>query len=169
MGVTISTGLLVLKISNMKKYCYIENGEVVRANQELPKSWKNVSNFYLLPEPMLKTYGWLPLVIENENKPVFVSSSYIIEEDGVREVIVTRDKTVEEMQEEAVKESEMQWYQVRSQRDEMLKESDLLVLIDKWEFLPLERKEEIRNYRQALRNIPQTFQDPSEVVWPNLS
>lgn len=153
----------------MKKYCYIENGEVVLANQELPKSWKNVSNFYLLPDSMLKTYGWMPLVVENENKPVFVSSSYIVAENVVREVIVTRDKTQQEMQEEAAKELEMGWYQVRSQRDEKLKESDLLVLIDKWEFLPLERKEEIRNYRQALRDIPQTFQDPSEVVWPNLS
>lgn len=153
----------------MQKYCYIENGEVVRANQELPKVWENVSNFYLLPESMLKTYGWLPLVIENENKPVFVSSSYIIEENVVREVIVTRDKTVEEIEEEAAKELEMQWHQVRSQRDEMLKQSDLLVLIDKWETLSPEKKEEIRNYRQALRDIPQTFQDPSEVIWPNLS
>lgn len=153
----------------MQKYCYIENGEVVRANQDLPKVWENVSNFYLLPDSMLKTYGWLPLVIENENKPVFVSSSYIIEENVVREVIVTRDKTVEEIEEEAAKELEMQWHQVRSQRDEMLKQSDLLVLIDKWETLSPEKKEEIRNYRQALRDIPQTFQDPSEVIWPNLS
>jgi len=153
----------------MQKYCYIENGEVVRANQELPNVWKNVSNFYLLPESMLKTYGWLPLTVENENRPVFVSSSYIIEEDGVREVIVTRDKTVEEIEEEAAKELEMQWHQVRSQRDELLKQSDLLVLIDKWETLTEERKEEIRVYRQALRDIPQTFQDPSEVIWPNLS
>lgn len=153
----------------MQKYCYIENGEVVRANQELPKVWKNVSNFYLLPDSMLKTYGWLPLVIENENKPVFVSSSYIIEEDGVREVIVTRDKTVEEIEEEAAKELEMQWRQIRNQRDELLKQSDLLVLIDKWETLTEERKEEIRIYRQALRDIPQGFERPEDVVWPNLS
>lgn len=153
----------------MKKYCYIENGEVVRANQELPNVWKNVSNFYLLPESMLKTYGWLPLVIENENKPIFVSSSYIIEEDVVREVIVTRDKTVEEIEEEAAKELEMQWYQVKSNRDELLKNSDILVLIDRWEPLSTERKEEIRTYRQALRDIPQAFQNPTEVVWPNLS
>ena len=153
----------------MQKYCYIENGEVVRANQELPNVWKNVSNFYLLPESMLKTYGWLPLVIENENKPVFVSSSYIIEENVVREVIVTRDKTLEEIEEDAAKELEMQWHQVKSNRDELLKNSDILVLIDRWEPLSTARKEEIINYRQALRDIPQTFQDPTQVVWPNLS
>jgi hypothetical protein len=153
----------------MQKYCYIENNEITLINQDLPVNWKNVSNFYLLPDSMLKTYGWLPLTVENENKPVFVSSSYIIEENVVREVIVTRDKTVEEIEEEAAKELEMQWYQIRNQRDELLKQSDLLVLIDKWENLTEERKEEIRVYRQALRDIPQGFERPEDVVWPNLS
>jgi|688.fasta_scaffold180097_2 hypothetical protein len=153
----------------MKKYCYIENGEVVLANQELPEVWKNVSNFHTLPDPILKAYGWLPLIVENENKSVFVSSSYIIEENVVREIIITRDKTQEEIIEEQQKELEMAWYQVRSQRDEMLKQSDLLVLIDKWELLTEERKQEIRNYRQALRDIPENFQTPEDVVWPQLS
>ena len=152
----------------MKKYCYIENGEVVLANQELPEVWKNVSNFYLLPDQILKTYGWLPLVVETASKPVFVSSNYTIEENVVREIIVTRDKTQEEIEEEAAKELEMAWYQVRSQRDEMLKQSDLFVLIDKWELLTEERKQEIRNYRQALRDIPQAFENPEDVVWPQL-
>lgn len=152
----------------MKKYCYIENGEVVLANQELPEVWKNVSNFYLLSDEILKTYGWLPLIVENENKSVFVSSSYIIEENFVREIIVTRDKTQEEIEEEAAKELEMAWHQVRSQRDEMLKQSDLLVLIDKWELLTEEKKQEIRNYRQALRDIPQAFESPEDVIWPQL-
>ena len=153
----------------MKKYCYIENGELTLINQDLPNVWKNVSNFYLLPGEIVKTYGWLPLVVENENKPVFVSSSYVIEENLVREVIVTRDKTQEEIEEEAVRELEMGWNLVRSQRDEMLQQSDLLVLIDKWETLSEERKNEIRIYRQALRDIPQTFETPESVVWPELS
>lgn len=153
----------------MQKYCYIENGEIVQINQDLPNVWKNVSNFYLLPDEIIKTYGWLPLVVENENKSVFVSSSYVIEENLVREVIVTRDKTQEEIEEEAVRELEIGWNQVRSQRDEMLQQSDLLVLIDKWETLSEERKNEIRIYRQALRDIPQTFETPESVVWPELS
>lgn len=153
----------------MQKYCYIENGEITLINQDLPKVWKNVSNFYLLPDEIVKTYGWLPLVVENENKPVFVNSSYIIEENVVREVIVTRDKTEQEIEEEAARELEMGWYQVRSQRDEKLKQSDLFVLIDKWELLTEERKQEIRVYRQALRDVPQNFETPEDVVWPNLS
>jgi hypothetical protein len=160
--------LQVRKISNMKKYCYINNNEIVLINQDLPETWKNVSNFHLLPETILKDYGWLPLTIETENKPVFVSSSYIIEENIIREVIVTREKTNEEIQEEAQKQIEQEWYQVRSQRDELLKQSDVLVLIDRWEILSAERQDEIRAYRQALRDVPNNFNDPSEVVWPNL-
>jgi hypothetical protein len=152
----------------MKKYCYIENNEIVLINQDLPVNWKNVSNFYTFPDDILKTYGWLPLTVETENKPVFVSSNFIIEEDRVREVIVTRDKTPEEIEEEQNKELEMQWHQIRNRRDNLLKQSDLLVLIDKWETLTEERKEEIRVYRQALRDIPQSFESPEDVVWPNL-
>jgi len=153
----------------MKKYCYIKNNEVSLINQDLPKVWENISNFYALPDNILKTYGWLPLVIETENKPVFVSSEYIIEEDRVREIITTRDKNQEEINEDLKRETESQWHQIRSQRDELLKHSDLLVLIDKWESYSLERQEEIKNYRQALRDLPQNFQNPFEVVWPDLS
>lgn len=152
----------------MQKYCYIENGEIVQINQDLPKVWKNVSNFYLLPDEIVKTYGWLPLVIETENKPVFIRSNYVIEENLVREIIETRDKTNEELAEDNQKELEEEWRQVRNQRDELLKQSDLLVLIDKWELLTEERKQEIRNYRQTLRNIPQNFESPFNVIWPNL-
>jgi hypothetical protein len=153
----------------MKKYCYIENNEITLINQDLPVNWKNVSNFYTFPDDILKTYGWLPLTVENENKPVFVSSSYIIEENFIREVIVTRDKTEQEIEEDAARELEMGWSQVRNQRDGMLQQSDLFVLIDRWETLTEERKQEIRVYRQALRDIPQSFESPEDVVWPNLS
>lgn len=153
----------------MQKYCYIENGEVVQIYEDLPQVWKNVSNFYLLPDEIIKTYGWLPLIVENENKPVFVSSNYVIEENVVREVIVTRDKTEKEIEEDAARELEIGWTQIRSQRDEMLKQSDLFVLIDKWELLTEEQKQEIRVYRQALRDIPQNFETPEDVVWPSLS
>jgi hypothetical protein len=63
----------------------------------------------------------------------------------------------------------MAWSQVRSQRDEKLKNSDLFVLIDRWELLTEERKQEIRVYRQTLRDVPQSFETPEDVVWPELS
>lgn len=153
----------------MKKYCYIEDNKVVLINQELPSEWATVSNFNSLPDDILKTYGWLPLVIEMDNKEVFVRSEYIIEDNIVREIIETRDKTEEEIKEDERKELELSWYQVRSQRDELLRNSDILVLVDRWESLSIERQTEIKNYRQALRDITNNFQNPLDVIWPELS
>lgn len=53
--------------------------------------------------------------------------------------------------------------QIKKQRDELLVEADALVNtaldqgIDEAPF---------RQYRQALRDIPQTFSDPETVTWP---
>ncbi len=54
------------------------------------------------------------------------------------------------------------WDTVRQKRDELIKSSD-------WIFLPdvtLKNKESWLTYRQALRDLPQNFEDPSEVIWP---
>jgi hypothetical protein len=54
------------------------------------------------------------------------------------------------------------WETIRQKRDELIKSSD-------WIFLPdvaLKNKEAWLAYRQALRDIPQNFKDPSEVIWP---
>ena len=54
------------------------------------------------------------------------------------------------------------WETIRQKRDELIKSSD-------WIFLPdvtLQNKESWLTYRQALRDLPQTFSDPSEVIWP---
>jgi hypothetical protein len=155
-------------INNVMKYCHVKNNEIIEKDVSLPVNWENVSNFYVLPNDILKTYGWIPYEKVSENKPIFVSSSLEILEDKVVETFITRDKTQEELNAETEQEIINKWTEVREQRNELLKQSDILVLIDNWESLSLERQNEIRNYRQALREIPQTFQSPFEVVWPSL-
>jgi hypothetical protein len=54
------------------------------------------------------------------------------------------------------------WEQIRQQRDSLLKESDWVGLSD----VEISNKQAWLDYRQALRDIPQTFSNPSEVVWP---
>ena len=52
---------------------------------------------------------------------------------------------------------------VRSERNYLLSQTD-------WIFAPdvsLKNKEAWLTYRQALRDLPQNFSDPSEVVWPD--
>jgi hypothetical protein len=122
-----------------------------------------------LPDSLLKIYGWLPLTVESENKPVLVSSQYVIEENGVKEIIVTRDKTLEEINEELEKETEQKWEEVRNKRNQLLNESDFLLLLDRWNTFSTEKQNEILSYRQTLRDLPQNFQNPDEIVWPNLS
>ncbi|MCF6438164.1 phage tail assembly chaperone [Pseudoalteromonas luteoviolacea] len=58
------------------------------------------------------------------------------------------------------------WVTVRSKRDNLLVESDLLVLraLENTQSVPTE----LSDYRQALRDLPTHYPTPSEVVWPTL-
>jgi hypothetical protein len=54
------------------------------------------------------------------------------------------------------------WITVRAIRDLLLKESDWTTSSD----APVANKEAWLEYRQALRDLPETYSDPNEVVWP---
>ena len=56
------------------------------------------------------------------------------------------------------------WEQIRSQRDAFLTASDWAAFPDA---TPKPSKEAWIAYRQALRDLPQTFSSPEEVVFPN--
>lgn len=55
------------------------------------------------------------------------------------------------------------WEQIRSRRDFLLKDSDWSAMPDA---NPKPSKEAWLTYRQSLRDIPQTFANTGEVVWP---
>ena len=54
------------------------------------------------------------------------------------------------------------WEQIRVQRDGLLAASDWTALKD----VKLSNEQAWLDYRQALRDIPTTFANPFEVVWP---
>ena len=56
------------------------------------------------------------------------------------------------------------WEQIKSKRNDLLKESDWIDLPNS----PSKNKEAWLDYRQKLRDIPQNFKKPEDVVWPNL-
>jgi hypothetical protein len=58
------------------------------------------------------------------------------------------------------------WIEIRLQRDNLLRNSDIDVLSDKWALMTIEQQTAWTNYRQALRNIPQTYTDANKIVWP---
>lgn len=152
----------------MNLYCYTENGEVVGSVQELPVNWRNISNFNILDNETLKTYGWLPYESVSEGREIVVSTVREILEDKVVETIITRDRTPEELQEIENIEIQNKWNNIRSQRDELLKQSDIYVLVDRWNSMDLDKQQEWSNYRQQLRDLPENFSNPDDVVFPDI-
>jgi hypothetical protein len=151
----------------MKKYCYIKDGNIILAAQDLPINFENVSNFHVLDDESLKNYGWLPYERISEDKPIFVSSSYEILEDKVIEHYITRDPTEDETIIGLENEKQNKWNEVRIKRNELLSESDVYVVSDRWEEMDTENKQKWSLYRKQLRDIPQTFNDPESVEYPN--
>lgn len=155
----------------MKRFAYIENNEVKQVG-ELPTNWGNVSNFYLLnPEDetemsIIKQNGWLPVETISENKEIQEKIEYIIEENVVKEIITTRDKLQEEIDRENQPAIESKWHSVRIKRNNLLRESDIEILPDKWENMDLDVKASWSLYRKQLRDIPQIFSNPDEIIWP---
>ena len=58
------------------------------------------------------------------------------------------------------------FYEVRKKRNKLLQESDWMIAkaVEKEE----EITEELKNYRQTLRDIPEIYDNPDDVVWPLL-
>lgn len=56
------------------------------------------------------------------------------------------------------------WKRIRITRNELLQQSDFYLMID----YPINEicRQEIMIYRQKLRDIPQNYQSPFEVIWP---
>lgn len=61
-----------------------------------------------------------------------------------------------------------EWASVRERRNALLAASDVLVLPDRWSSFTPSQQETIARYRQTLRDIPQSFVDPKEVVFPDM-
>ena len=57
------------------------------------------------------------------------------------------------------------WRKIRKERNQLLKDSDYIMFPDIT--ISAEKKEEWETYRQALRDIPQDYDSPDEVVYPD--
>ena len=57
------------------------------------------------------------------------------------------------------------WDMIRTQRDRLISKTDWSQLDD----IPVEIKDKYKEYRQALRDVPQSFSSPALVVWPDMA
>lgn len=55
---------------------------------------------------------------------------------------------------------------VRIERNRLLEESDMKVLPDLYSIMSEEEQNKWNNYRKILRDIPEMFPDPADIVWP---
>jgi len=144
-------------------YIQVENGEVKGYPQPLPRNWADVSNFYLLDDVQVLSYGWYPVRFvpaEKTDNDVVTGQSFVIEGNEVVQYEQIRPKTESEIQEEL----NSKWENIRNQRNLLLLESDWTQLADV--SLSDEKKEEWKLYRQSLRDIT-NFDSPDHVIWPN--
>lgn len=59
------------------------------------------------------------------------------------------------------------WSNLRSERDDLLIQSDAYVLPDRWAGYTPEQQAAWSAYRQALRDLPETTEDPFNPAWPS--
>ena len=80
---------------------------------------------------------------------------------GTQPTLVSIDSQISDSEIESCQ----RWKIIRNERDKLLKESDYLILAD----APVDetQKQEWTTYRQALRDIPQDYDSPDEVVYPD--
>lgn len=66
----------------------------------------------------------------------------------------------------AVPTREIEWAAIRTRRDQLLRLTDFTQLPD----YPATdaQRDQVKAYRQALRDIPEQIEDPSKLVWPVL-
>lgn len=145
------------------KYCLVVNNQIIEGPCTLPQNSSNVSNFNILSNEELKTYGWLPyrvIDVKQENQ-VLVQSVIDIFANEVVETKIYRDMILSEIEERNQNLIKNKWDRIRQKRNRLLKESDWSQLNDS----PVD-KLLWSNYRQELRDVPQNYSDPDTVIWP---
>ncbi|MEY2997871.1 MAG: Synechococcus phage [Bacteroidota bacterium] len=118
-------------------------------NYAIINSENIVENIVLAEPDFAVEQGWKAIP---EDQPVEIGWVY----NGQNFI----DSTTEE------EEQILGWKIVRFKRDKLLKETDVFMLVDRFNSLTLEEQNSVTEYRRDLRDIPQNYLNYSEVVWP---
>lgn len=153
----------------MTRYAYVENNEVQGVYGTLPQRWKNVSNFHLLSEEMIREYGFYPITtasIPTYDPEVTEASqpTYSFTGDGVLEHVTLTPRP------QSIRNIDAEWQEIRRIRDQKIRDIEWRMSRAQREIRQGLRTTDdvalIDRYIQELTNIPQTFSDPRDVVWP---
>ena len=89
-----------------------------------------------------------------------------VETNVVTGQVTVREWTQEEIDARIARLTPMQWDTLREERNSRLATSDIYVAMDRWDTYTEDKKQEWRDYRQALRDLPENTTDPFNPVWP---
>lgn len=115
----------------------------------VPESFLNENNLYKVVD--------VPEFDEKIQKLVILSEPVL--KDNLIHIFEIVNKSNEEINNEKMQ-------KVRSLRNQLLLESDIYVLSDKWDSYTNDQKLSWKKYRQDLRDFPQTIQDLDNIAWP---
>lgn len=158
----------------MANWVLIEGGEIKEYHDLLPKNWKHYSGLDLSfdNENFLNNLGWFKVIKEdfNLNSQIEKLSGfrYEIRDNQVFEYPIIIQLTQGEI--DSIKNQNFVLFlsSLRSERDQKLKESDWTQMSDVVKTKSLEWNNAWSNYRQELRDLPASFTEPGEIIWPNL-
>lgn len=123
---------------------------------------KYIKNGWINCEIEHPKYGWIPFTCNPDDKGAAFDTKELFD----RMVKSGKVEPYIPPTQEELNDSQMEL--VRAKRDALLKESDILVLPDRWATYTTVRQKQIADYRQALRDLPENITDPFKVVWPVL-
>lgn len=115
-----------------------------------------------IPDEFLQThnlYKVLEYIPHNPETQIFK----LLDEPVLKDNIVYTGEVLNKT-DEVIKSGKL--IKVKQYRNELLNESDSYVTIDRWEAYSDAQKTAWRQYRQSLRDIPQSADDLDNIVWP---
>ena len=168
-------------------WAYIEasNSSITEYDQ-LPKNWKNISNFFALEENSitLKALGWYVLfdkstpitndLLEYHGEPEYSIDHELGVVTKVTPVLIKDNPPTEAEIHAEYRQAFME--NLRRQRNQLLKESDWTQMLDIQHNKPDTWITVWREYRQALRDLPQLYMqdyyiniiDTNQIRWPQM-
>ena len=166
----------------MANYAHIENGQITGVYDLYPDNWRNVSNFYLLvnESELIYNLGWRTIV--RASLPTYNSETQrlgnpfqVLVGDEVREEVeVVNLPTIEvvapvtQTEEEASATKAIYHTNameaLRNERDKLLAETDFTQLADVIKINGTELTLLFEEYRQALRDLPNSYEVDSEFI-----
>ena len=162
----------------MANYAHLENGKITGVYDLYPDNWRNISNFYLLANDTDTLYnlGWRTIVKTtpsyNSDTQYLGNPIHTVVDDSVYETLEIIDitfaeviaQTEEELIAIKIEQHTSAMETLRSKRDKLLAETDFTQLADIIKINGVELTQLYEEYRQALRDLPNSYAVDSEFV-----